>query len=46
MEARLEYTKKEVLAIEAAVALLEAERSLERLVDLPPGRLAHYFKRS
>ena len=43
MEARLEYTKKEVLAIEAAVSLLEAERSLERFVDLPPSSLEMYF---
>ena len=39
MEERLQYAKKEAAAVEAAIALLEAERSLERLVDLPPGNL-------
>jgi len=43
MEARLEYEKKEILAIEAAIVLLETERSLERLIDLPPGRLGSFF---
>jgi outer membrane protein TolC len=46
MEERLEYEKKEMMAAEAAVALLEAERSLERLVDLPPGHLELFFRRS
>jgi outer membrane protein TolC len=40
MEARLEYAKKEIGAVEAAAALLEARRELERLLDLPPGELA------
>ena len=44
MEERLEYEKKEVMAVEAAIALLEAERSLERLIDLPPGTLAGFFR--
>jgi len=39
MEKQLEYAGKEVAAAEAAAALLEAERSLERLIDLPPGSL-------
>jgi outer membrane protein TolC len=39
MEARLEYTRREIAAVEAAVALLEAERNLERLLDLYPGEL-------
>ena len=46
MEARLEYEKKEMQAAEAAVALLEAERSIERIIDCPPGRLESYFKHS
>ena len=46
MEERLEYAKKEMFAVEAAIALLEAERSLERLVDLPPGHLELFFRRS
>jgi outer membrane protein TolC len=44
MEERLEYEKKEAMAVEAAIALLEAERSLERLIDLPPGSLEHFFR--
>jgi outer membrane protein TolC len=40
MEARLEYTRREIAAVEAAVALLDAERNLERLLDLYPGELA------
>jgi outer membrane protein TolC len=40
MEARLEYTQRQVAAVEAAAALLEAERNLERLLDLYPGELA------
>ena len=46
MEERLEYEKKEMQAAETAVALLEAERSIERLVDILPGRMASYFKHS
>jgi outer membrane protein TolC len=40
MESRLEYTQKEIAAVEAAAALLAAERELERLMDLRPGELA------
>jgi outer membrane protein TolC len=40
MEARLEYAGKEIAAVEAAMALLEAERELEGLLDLRPGELA------
>ena len=43
MEERLEYEKKEMAAVEASAALLEAERSLERLVDLAPGSLKIFF---
>ncbi|MDR2103501.1 MAG: TolC family protein [Treponema sp.] len=41
MEARLEYAQREVAAVEAAAALLGAERELERLLDLYPGELAN-----
>ena len=40
MEAFLEYTQKEITAVEAASSLLEAERELERFLDLKPGELA------
>jgi len=39
MGAMIEYTQKEIAAINAAVNLLEAERELERLMDLKPGEL-------
>jgi outer membrane protein TolC len=42
MEARLEYAQKEIAAVEAAAALLEAERELERLLDLRAGELAAF----
>jgi hypothetical protein len=42
MDARLEYVQKEIAAVEAAVAILEAERELERLLDLRPGELAAF----
>jgi outer membrane protein TolC len=42
MEARLEYAQKEIAAVEAAAALLGAERELERLLDLRPGELASF----
>ena len=44
MEERLEYEKKEMLAVEAAIALLEAERSLERFIGLPPGGIKNFFR--
>jgi outer membrane protein TolC len=40
METFIEQTQKEIAAIEAATALLEAERELERFLDLRPGELA------
>jgi outer membrane protein TolC len=46
MEERTEYAQKEVAATEAAAALLEAERALEGLIDLPPGTLADYSRRN
>ena len=39
MEARVNYAKREAAVVEAAVALLQAERELERLLDLGPGEL-------
>jgi outer membrane protein TolC len=42
MEARLKFAQKEIAAVEAAAALLEAERELERLLDLRPGELAEF----
>jgi outer membrane protein TolC len=39
MEVLLEQTQKEIAVIEAAIALLEAERELERFLDLRPGEL-------
>ncbi|MDR0447144.1 MAG: TolC family protein [Treponema sp.] len=46
MEERLKYAQKEAAAVEAATALLEAERSLERLIDLPPGTLEEFNRRN
>ena len=40
METFIEQTQREIAAIEAATALLEAERELERFLDLKPGELA------
>jgi hypothetical protein len=39
MEARIDYTKSGIAAVEAASALLEAERELEKFLDLRPGEL-------
>jgi outer membrane protein TolC len=39
MEKRLEYAEKEVEAAQAAVLMLEVERTLEKLIDFPPGAL-------
>ncbi|MDR0689727.1 MAG: TolC family protein [Spirochaetaceae bacterium] len=40
MDTRQEYTQKELSLVETAIALLEAERELERFLDLRPGELA------
>ncbi|MDR1899259.1 MAG: TolC family protein [Treponema sp.] len=45
MEERIEYARRETGAVEAAAALLEAERELERLLDLRPGELADFAVR-
>ena len=42
METLIEQTQKEIAAIEAATALLEAEHELESFLDLRPGELAAY----
>jgi outer membrane protein TolC len=39
-EILIEQTQREIAVVEAATALLEAERELERLLDLKPGSLA------
>jgi len=40
METFIEQAQREIAAVEAATALLEAERELERFLDLKPGELA------
>jgi outer membrane protein TolC len=40
METLIEQTQREIAVVEAATALLEAERELERFLDLRPGGLA------
>jgi len=42
MEILIEQTQREIAAIEAATALLEAERELERFLDLKPGELINF----
>ena len=42
MESLIEQTQREIAAIEAATALLEAERELERFLDLRPGELESF----
>jgi len=39
METLIEQTQKEIAVVEAATALLESERELERFLDLEPGEL-------
>ena len=40
VEIRLDYEKREAAVVEAAASLLQAERQLERILDLAPGELA------
>lgn len=40
MEERMAYTQREIAAVEAASALLENRRELERFLDLRPGELS------
>jgi len=42
METLIEQTQKEIAVIEAVTALLEAERELERFLDLEPGELKEF----
>jgi len=42
METLIEQTQKEISVIEAVTALLEAERELERFLDLEPGELKEF----
>lgn len=42
MKSRIECTEKEIGVVEAALNLMQAERELERLLDLRPGELAAY----
>jgi len=42
MEKLIEQTQKEISAVQAAITLLEAERELERFLDLKPGELAKF----
>jgi outer membrane protein TolC len=44
MDERIEYAEKEAAAVEAAAALLTAERELETLLNLKPGTLAEFSK--
>jgi len=42
MEVLIEQTQREIAVVEAATLLLEAERELERFLDLKPGKLAEF----
>jgi len=42
METMLEQTQREITAVEAATALLEAERELEKFLDMRPGELIEF----
>jgi outer membrane protein TolC len=42
MEERIDYSKKEIAAVEASMALLAAERELEKLMGFRPGELAAF----
>jgi outer membrane protein TolC len=42
METIIEQTQREISAVQAAITLLEAERELERFLDLKPGELAKF----
>jgi len=44
MKARIELSSNEIALVEAAVALLEAERALERHLDLESGSLEEFLK--
>ncbi|GHV83932.1 channel protein TolC [Spirochaetia bacterium] len=42
MKAQIEYAQKGTEVIQAAIAVLEAERGLEKLLDLRPGELKYF----
>jgi outer membrane protein TolC len=44
METFIEQTQREIAAVEMAIALLETEREIERLLDLKPGELQFISK--
>lgn len=44
METLMEQTQKEIAAIEAAAVLLEAERELEKFLNLKPGELESFTR--
>jgi outer membrane protein TolC len=46
MEDQLDLAEAEIHAVEAAASLLEAERELEELLNLPPGGLKDFSTRS
>ncbi|MCL2440977.1 MAG: TolC family protein [Treponema sp.] len=46
MEVLIEQTQRDINLIQAATALLEAERELERFLDLKPGELAKLVDRT
>ena len=44
MQVYIDCTEREVMAVESAIALMDAERDLERLLDLKPGELAVFAR--
>jgi len=44
MEVLIEQTQREIAAVQAATALLEAERELEKFLDIKPGGLSVFFQ--
>jgi hypothetical protein len=42
MKAFINFTEKEIAAVESAINLLQMERELERLMNLAPGELAAF----
>ena len=45
MEVLIEQTQREIAVVQAATALLEAEREIERFLDLQPGELEIFAKK-
>ena len=44
IQAYITWTEREIAAVESAIALMDAERELERLLDLKPGELAAFAR--